>query len=77
MTKDREEKLKQALKDKNLSSKAKGLFAYLLYFEGERVGEMALKEGVMSIRGAFQELQMKGYTKLSMINGKGKKYTII
>ncbi len=68
----------RALQDKNLSLKAKGMYAYLYSkpvkweFSGNRMVE-EMKDGRRSIFGALKELEKAGYLKrLKLSNGKVK-----
>lgn len=77
MTQSNENKLIKILQDKNISTKAKGLFAYLCFFEGEKIDEMQIKEADKTMQRYFRELKQNGYVELKWRSGWGRKYGII
>ena len=78
MVRSKEDKLIKVLQDKNISTKAKGLFAYLCFFEGEKVDEMQIKETDKAMQRFFKELKENGYVELKWKGtGRGKRYGII
>jgi hypothetical protein len=77
MNNSTEKKLITVLKDRRLSAKAKGVFAYLCFFEGEKVSEMEMREGVWSMKAAFRELKAHGYVGLRRGKRKGIRNAII